>query len=964
MRKTLTVLAAVLVAFCAGAGNAQVRYRRTVMTGGKAPEGAGGKQVRIFAEWAPYWLDQNFMGYWIERPLFAMPEYRENREAGHRKELESMKRYGIQGLASLDYVASLKQQTAWEIKAAVPGIEHMVVIPAYAWPKNYEKIRDAVAFAVKSPLTPRVDGKVLLSCYGTIQSAQAKALGDKLRSDPEIGDSFLLPCSMPFLEFHADFVRYRDMETDPPRWFLEKYRAAVREALDNSDGLVLYVKDAVREPGEQMWNMILLPHFEKYMWPIIREELAREKYRDKKILCPVIRGYVNHLSGKIVAEYGTSQLRRYLDLALQIRPDAIILFEWNEANENTSFQPLNFTSWAVARVVRYYSGLLNGRPAEPLEGDDTSLPNLVLSVRRRAKLGELINYEVLNVPDGVFSGVICFQLRLRDENRNVLAEFPLERVDAANLTAVSYRVATDDFKGALAITPELLVITPDGTKRTYTGFDSTILTASANVIYNETKQALRDLLIPQKENFTVTAEAGGTYRLDADFAASERLLRLEVTDNHTEVAACDPKQEFDYEKDAVFLGYFSAMGLLLKTEGTFRLHNVSDWTLRSDHLAHGVCNTVKKEGDTATCFTYFSWMRAPFILTVPRTEVENAELEITYPDPVGTQKIRLKDVWEKEHYAAAFGRHVRLHLARAARLPDYTFALNANQGTINRSVFPYTRYPVYQLTAVSESGRVWRSRPIVPTHPRGAKVPMTVFSEFANAPVKLPVAADFIPRIEYRFTPEYGALLTNAFDPWFNAELGGGFNYLEPMHKSAYPRLPKDFQSFAPRWVNEEGNWLLRFDGVSNYVNLPRETMPRGAYAIEMEIRTPGNREQVLLRSYSNREPGTLQTVLTADNELIATSALNSWNAPFRTGLKVPTDRWCRIRVNYDLAHLTFEVDGQRKTFPFTGRGFIFKPGCFGGTDEPNGAVGDKTGYFRGDLRRLTIIHNNTEEKK
>ena len=963
MRKTLAVSIAVLTAFCAAVG-ADVRYRRTVTTGGKAPKAAGEKQVRIFAEWAPYSLDQNFMGYWIERPLFAMPEYRSDKEAGHRRELESMRRYGIQGLASLDYVASYKRQTEWEIKAAVPGIEHLLVIPAYAWPNSYEKIRDAVRIAVKSPLSPRVNGKVLLSCYGTIQPAQAKALGEKLRSDPEIGDTFLLPCSMPFLEFHADFVRYLDMETDPPRWFLEKYRAAVREALDNSDGLVLYVKDAVREPGEQMWNMILLPHFEKYMWPIIRQELAREKYRGKTVVCPVLRGYVNHLSGKIVAEYGTSQLRRYLDLALEVRPDAIVLFEWNEANENTSFQPLNFTSWATARVVRYYSALLNGRPAEPLEGDDTTIPNFILSVRRRAKLGELVNYEVLNVPDGVFSGVTCFQLRLRDEKGNMLAEFPLERVNAAKLTAVSYRVATEDLNGALAVTPELLVITPDGGKRTYTGFDSTILTASANVIYNETKQALRDLLIPQKENFTATAEADGTCRIDADLAASERLLRLEVTDNHTEVAACDPKKEFDYENDAVFLGYFTSMGLLLKTEGTFQLRNVSRWTLRPDDLAHGVCSVVKKEGDTARCYTYFSWMHSPFILTVPKSELDKAELALEYPSPVGSAEIKLKDVWQKGRYAAALGRHVRLDLSRCDRLPDYAPALDGESGAISQSVAVRTRYPVYQLTAVSASGRTWRSKPIVPVHPQGKKVPMTIFSEFEDKPVQIPVAADLIPRIDYKFTPEYGRLLTNDFDPWFHAELGGGFSYLEPMHKSAYPRLPKDFHSFAPAWAEEDGRWMLRFDGVSNYLNLPRETMPRGAYTIEMEIRTPGNREQVLLRSYSNREPGTLQTVITADNELIATSALNSWNAKFPTGLKVPTDRWCTIRVEYDLKNLTFEVDGQRKTFPFAGRGFIFKPGCFGGTNEPNGPVGDKTGYFRGDLRRLTIIHNNTEVKK
>ena len=648
---------------------------------------------------------------------------------------------------------------------------------------------------------------------------------------------------------------------------------------------------------------------------------------------------------------------------VEIKPDAVVLFEWNEANENTSFQPSITTSWATGRIVRYYSRILNGVKPDPMPGDDVTIPNLILSIRRQAKLGELINYEVLNVPDGVFKGALRFRLRLFDENNNKLVEFPEEKIDSTKMTAISYRVATDDFSAALAVTPELEVITSDGKSKIYTGFDSTVITASANVIYKEVNQPLRDLLIPEKSGYKVTANADGTYRLDGEFAAGDTLRSLEVFDGHTEVAACDPQKEFDYENDAVFHGYFTAMGYLKKVDGTFKFNNVSRWNMRSDGLAHGVCDVTKKDGNTAHVFTYFVWMHAPFILTVPKAELDNAEVEISYPEPVGAVKIKLGEVWKKERYSALFGKHVRLDMIRANRLVDYTTSLNSKHATIAQSIYPCNRYPVYKLTAIAENGKIWRSRPIVPKHPQAPQVPMTIFSEFINAPANKMVAADFIPHIEYRFTPEYGALLTNSFDAYFNGELGGGFSYLEPMHKTAYTRIPKYFTSFAPKWVNENGRYLLRFDGVSNYVNLPRETMPRGAYTIEMEIKTPGNREQVLLRSYSlPNNPGTLQMVITQNNELVATSAFNSWNAPFVTNLKIPTGKWCKIRVIYDLKKLIFEVDGNRKEFPFTGRGFVFKPGCFGGTNEPNGPVKSTTKYFKGDLRHLTIIHHNMEE--
>lgn len=958
MKKVFLMAAVLLSAVVSTAG---VRYRRSadeVDISGVA----SGSRIRIFAEWTPYNLGQNFMGYWIERPLFVNRAYRNNGYAAHLKELQIFQRYGIEGMASLDYVSTYKQQTAFEIQANIPGIEHLLVIPAYAWPKNYQMIREAMLQAVKSPLSPRINGKVICSVYGSLKPEQMKAMIAKLKSDPEIGDSFLVPGNMPFSEFHGDFSRYISMGAEPPAWFLEKYRKAVQEVLASSDGIVLYIKDAERAPGEQIWTMILLPYFEKYIYPIIKEEMAKEQNRGKILTGMALRGYVNHLSGKITAEYGTSQLRTYLNTMLKIRPDIIVLFEWNEANENTCLQPCVSSSWSLARLINCYKRIYNGQQPIPQPSDDTTVPNLILSNRQRAKIGELINYEILNVPDGVFKGKIKFSLTLRNQDNQVLITFPEETMDTEKISSISYKVATDDFGDALAVTPELLITTADGKSTLYNGFDSTVLMPSYNVVYKETSMALRDLLIPEKASFQVTPAGNGEFKIDGSFAAGEKLKTLEVIDCHTEVAAADPAKEFDYENDAVFHGYFTSMGLLLKTNGTFKVKNVSRWQLRADGLAHGTCNTISKNGDTAEVFTYFWWMHSPFVLAIPKNEVANAELEISYPDPVGKQIIKLADLHKLGRYSALFGKHVRLDMILLNRLPDYPVDLTGSHAEIKQQIKQFNRYPVYVLRAISESGKIWRSRPVVPIRPAGKKVPMTIFSEFVAKPAVKSVAADFIPVIDYRFTPSYGALLTNGYDQFFNGELGGGFSYLEPMHKTAFTRIPKNFNSLAPAWKQDNGRWILVFDGVSNYVNLPRETMPRGAYKIEMEFRTPGNREQVLLRSYSNREQGTLQMILTADNELQATSAVNLWNAPFKTGLKIEPGKWNRVVVSYDLKTLTFEVNGKKKSYPFSGRGFVFKPGCFGGTDEVDnfkGAVTANSKYFKGELRKLTITHNN-----
>lgn len=99
-------------------------------------------------------------------------------------------------------------------------------------------------------------------------------------------------------------------------------------------------------------------------------------------------------------EYGTSTLRNIMRRVLKHNPDYVLFFEWNEANENTCFQPTVYSGQTVGRLIKYYSHLSKGKPFAPYAGEDASIPNLTLSHRATLKPGEVLRFELLNIPDG------------------------------------------------------------------------------------------------------------------------------------------------------------------------------------------------------------------------------------------------------------------------------------------------------------------------------------------------------------------------------------------------------------------------------------------------------------------------------------------------------------------------------------------------------------------------------------
>ena len=121
---------------------------------------------------------------------------------------------------------------------------------------------------------------------------------------------------------------------------------------------------------------------------------------------------------------GTRTLRESFEAAIAGDPDVILIPEWDELNESTCWQPTLCNGYSTKRLFRYYNAILRKRPQTVMEGDDVSVPNVILSYRKALSPGEWLYFEAANVPDGSRTGTVDVSLELLDDKGGVLAALP------------------------------------------------------------------------------------------------------------------------------------------------------------------------------------------------------------------------------------------------------------------------------------------------------------------------------------------------------------------------------------------------------------------------------------------------------------------------------------------------------------------------------------------------------------
>ena len=932
-------------------------------------------EPQLYAEFlCKYGMFQNYLHYWIDRPLFCNRAMRPSEFAHetapsfavHARELGKS---GFDGFNLFMGTRVSKADNIWKFDKWLVdcGEASLHIVPTLSYGEAVDKFgpnanafATAIGMAQKNPRFPRLGGKVLVPTYNyrlfgveqhrTFMKTLREALGN---------DAFILCGDISQTKLRtlrANYYRNGRL-SDEERLELEKM---LTDVLDVCGGLQLSVDDRIRDLDGPYCSRYDTTFFENCTSPLVKQLLARPEYAGKALGFYVHQGYINHHSGHDHAEDGTATFRREMAAILKLDPDFIICFEWNEVNENTMFQPTVWNGHAVNRLVRWYSNLMKNRPVSPMPGDDTSLPNITLSYRATAKVGELLQFELLNVPDGVRRGTVPVQLRLEAPDGAVVQTFPVEQMDETRFGAISYAMSTIALTGGTALCPVLEI---EG--RVYRNLHPIRLAPTVSWNYKMLRHNIRDLMAAERASVKVERIGTGRYAFAADLAFGEKLASVELMVGENEQASAGSEKEYDRaSNNLVRLAFTTPPGDSLRgAMFTMRVQGAKGCSWHPLWIANvNPGSPVPLKDGSGVKVRALIWAEeVAYGIQIPKTASADAAIEVTFEKKPGFAPVRipLKTVLEKGVFAATpcADLPLRIDARRMDDLPDLPPWIGRTDCIWRGETVTDVHAPVFHFRAISESGRVWRSHPIMPDAYDGERTEIPVWDEYARGPAKARVPVALVPEIDYEFTPATGAALANGWEIAYAGQLGGGF-----MSDQAFcGRKPKVAEGGrAPTWVKDGSSWCLSFDGTNDYVNLPKEAFPQAAFTLEMEVKPmlEGVRSMTLFRHFS-RIRGSLSLFI-RDGRLFATwGDKNLSREPsFATGLEIKDGEWNAVSVSYDFTALTFRVNGVEKKMPWRGRACFFKPAIFGGHDKLELSGGKvKPVYFRGLLRRLSIRH-------
>ena len=964
----------------------------------------------IFAERQIYCPMQNVLHTWCDRPLFADTSLRRPKDGlsgenrAFLRDVEIMQDCGLDGFGSIAYHATNKQHLKLlEAHPPAKTYRQMPVICPVASMGNYAAEKDIILAHAKSPYAARLDGRLVCWSYGG-GTEGGQRYARRFAEDPEV-PPLLYVGDMPFYDMYCAYGYDNEGKYDPKSNTIvpekvEAFRRTVADAAAVLGGFQVWCTNNRWDwNGEYSHFQDPTPIYRDYLRPVCEEVMGRPENRGKLVGAYLRQGYFNNAEGTISGEHGTQTLRNYLDEILLLNPDVLMCFEWNEENENTHFQPTLAHGRTWTRILNCYRAILDRTEPTPMKGDDTTVPNLVLSARQAIKLGEPYHLELLYLPDGSAAKELKARVTLKDEKGATVAAFPQETIPAGALKEISYFIASEDLAGVQSVRPELETEL-DGAKRTWTGFDSTRLRPTMCRDYLYTHQSLRELLVPASQRFDVRAtDEPDVYAVDAALGCGEELSSLEIVDDLEEMAAADTGTFFTDPDSVVLRGHLTTLLPALIGKGAGRVLKGVATTpgaphavLRSAEYAWE-CFSVNGPTDGGTAIADNFGSHGRFFVKVPKAELAGSRLRLDFKGLGFPIEAQMDEVYGQGVRSWELGKTVRFTLERLDNLGDIPAPLGTPHAALARNVRSANRFPAFQLRAITRSGKVWRSALVHPKAFAGAPRKLRVYSDTRHKEVAVDVPADAVPSFDYVFDPKYGARLHCPWGGHSDIELGGGEWRGGPMRDAEiHKRMPAGFAGQSagewirdgdnyilkpgsaaaeakpdaaassrvdPEWVRDGGRWALRFGGGS-YMCVPQEVIPRGAvYSVTMDLKPTTDADQVILRS-SSENNGDLGVQLIVKDGTVRLSYLGVHLYrlyEFDTKLPLRVGEWNRIEIGKDYKSLVCVVNGEKRSFPYDRRAERYSTHVFGGNLARGENLPAGIRPFDGLLRAFTVRH-------
>ncbi len=899
-----------------------------------------------------YGLQRNdYLHKWIDRPLLVNPGLPPDgnfiNSAAYAIMRNTIGKYRLDGFA---FFPETDRRDELYRHAGRPGGEMKLLTELiYDGSRNFDRKLKLAEIALNHPQSMRLNGKVVFTSYPASDDLEywrdlKKALTDRF------GDRFIL---MPYYQFFPKKFRKTGANGTFSAADLELLRERVREWLRVTDGYY-HNTPALKD------RRYYAPLDREVILPMIHSVLMEPEFKDKYLAWGVKVGHENYeLLSYSMDHEGTAMLRGTVGTAVLARPDIINCVEWDEQNENTSFRPTLYNSWSTMRIMRYFSSLLNGNP-EDLPGDRMDIPNLVLSYRKILAAGQILELELLNVPDRN-PGKEAFQVQLvlRDAAGREVRRFPWRNLPPDKLEAVTFEVPVEDIVGHQVLVPELTVRTGKKEQVFAEGFQPIELRASWNWDYKWVKQPLRDLLEPVKSELRITGVTpDNRLRVKAGIEAPEPLNSIEIMDNG-DVA-------YSHRRDAWFRENDENYVVNLNLQAKRPIGDDAPSVLNGRIEFQGITPTRHLEIPPQVEYRDGTWLFndlevnhrvLQLYAVIPRQTAKNAVIVIDLPGYC-REKLPVAKLLQKEVIGfpgpAGFNLVARRFNSETS-LPEPWGEKSAEFEVL---LTPSDPNSVLHLQAVGQSGRVYRGKPLSLYRPSGQQTSLTVYSLKHKRPVAINIDQALVPRFDYRFTPEHGSVLATAGPP-SHYGIGGGYTPQvdgrgsgETLYGNAGPVTPGR-NDRCPRYEQEpDGGWSLDFN--KSYVSLPRALVPPFAsWEITMDVwpRNVSGTQTLLGCDFTGFMLLLKNGVPSASTYLNNNYETNLPAQAVATGPALRPDCWNRIRVRFDQHELSVEVNGESGE-KVKASGYQRYPRIFGlGADQRRG------NYFDGKIRSLQIKH-------
>ena len=717
-----------------------------------------------------YGLERDdYLHRWYDRPLMQDSSYAAADDPQHfinvRSWRDTVKALRLGKMTGIGTFIDQARRDDLISRSTLAGAEMTFLAEFDSVHSGEDPVAHAVRTAEKALAAPRafrIDGRVVMTEYGA-KTATEKDLEHYVKLRAALAERFgpdkfyVLPYA-PVVPIR-NYVHTGEPVTDELK---EKTRERIRAILRSCDGFVWDGRESVdrrRFRGrirDEIWT------------PVVRSVFDEPEFKGKKLGVLMRLGHENtYLFGYSLDSAGTQTLRENLESVRKLKPDVVIGAEWDEENENTIIAPTVANGFSTQRIFAYYMDAFAGRPPSVFPGDDTSVPNLIVSCRKSLLAGEPLELEVANVPDGTFAGE-AFEVSVRwlDAAGRPVKSFSAQKLAADTCAAVWFVCPVSEvIAAARTLVPEVTVRWTDSSRARMLvlsdGFWPVDLNANRMLDFKWVKQPLRDLTRGTEATFFASApQADGSVRISGKVISPTELRSVEVMEGPDTVWMAG-----DGREDGRVTVRFSIQAHVCardkyKLNGFLRFLNAPSVRLDTPYSPKGC---IRADG-SAFAFKDFPACNWDAILFADLTAADAARAEVEYELTPGFKgRVKVSDILARQVVAEAGSGGMALSLMRFDSVRRQPTACGGKEASFAFDYRPGDQLPVLRLQTVDANHRVWRSKAIELGNFRdGERRTFHVYERDLEKVTAVTLPAGRLEEFAYDFRTGTDAVLENA----------------------------------------------------------------------------------------------------------------------------------------------------------------------------------------------------------